>query len=285
MPNALEKLEEVSPQLVAVALSDDRYWRRIWQSIVWQTEEYVKKDFTYSLVAACFLGFLTLLDGSASMSTLYWSGIGFLAAFGARLGQHAISAVALTDRAVRKELASSEQRYQELTKYKIVFEIDEALTRVRLHNESPTVVRVTANIALYFISKDQNDWSLKRLDVTLHRLQPGSASEIYAYHFMRYTSGNNQPIGGFERMLIQGGTKSETYIATAHISIGDEVKSANELDSLCFLRVTMTATSNQPPLEADVFLNWEDALSELGARPTFIAGVETINKITDRRIG
>jgi hypothetical protein len=169
----------------------------------------------------------------------------------------------------------------------LVFEIDEALTRIRIHDESPTVVRVTADVGLYFVSKDTNDWALKRLDVSLHRLIPGGPVKIYGYHFMRYRHVSGAPIdtAQFERMVIQRGTKTETYIASGIISLGEEIKAVSDLGSLCFLRVTMEATSNQPPLNADLFFTWEGALNPDGIRPTLIAGVDTINKITDTRIG
>lgn len=143
-----------------------------------------------------------------------------------------------------------------------------------------------ADIGLLFVSKDVHQWALKRLDVTLHRLQAGGSVEIYAYRFMRYRHDAGQPIdnAGFERMLVQLGIKTPTYVATAHISLGDEIKKPEDLGDLCFLRITMEATGNQPPLQGDMFFSWQDALSENGAQPTFIIGVDTINKITDTRI-
>src|SRR6266542_3104070 len=77
--------------LATIALFSGGYWQRVWGFIIWQTEEYVKKDFAYSIVAAFFIAVLTLLDGSATITTLYWSVIGFLAVFVARIGQHTIT--------------------------------------------------------------------------------------------------------------------------------------------------------------------------------------------------
>ena len=122
--------QEAPAPLVAIALSSDSYWPRIWKSIVWQTEEYVKKDFAYSCVAGIFLGFLTLLDGSATLTTLYWSVIGFFAVFGARLAAHAVTALSLTDATINKALEASDRRLTELTKEKLIFEVEERGSRV-----------------------------------------------------------------------------------------------------------------------------------------------------------
>jgi hypothetical protein len=101
----------------------------------------------------------------------------------------------------------------------------------------------------------------------------------------RHASGASIDTAQFERTVIPRGSKTDTYIASGIISFGEEIKTVSDLGSLCFLRVTMEATSHQPPLNADLFFSWEGALTPDGVRPTLIAGVDTINKITDTRIG
>jgi hypothetical protein len=185
---------------------------------------------------------------------------------------------------LREELTKAESRYAELTKYKIVPQIDEAATRIYLHTESPTVVRITAHISLRFENKDIYAWTMKGLDVELHKV--GQPKAIWTWVHLRYMSeGLSVPKEKVEGMVVPAGQMTKPYIAIALLSLDeDEIKQASDLDLATYLNLVMNA-SNQPPFNVKIFVSWEQALKEGGARPLYVINAETINKLTDHRLG
>jgi hypothetical protein len=123
--------EEVSARINAIALSNESYWQRVRQIVVWQTGEYFKNDFLYSTVAAIFMGLLALIwHGGVDTTALYFGIVGFLVVFAARFGQHVVITPKLIDNVTRNALNEGEQRYTELTKHKLVFEVRQQGCRV-----------------------------------------------------------------------------------------------------------------------------------------------------------
>lgn len=241
----------------------------------------MKKDFAYSLVAACFVGALTLIDGSATMSTLYWAVIGFLAIFGARLGQHAVSAPSMIDSAIKRELLITKDRCTELTRDRLVFEIDGENTFIRLEqhgsDQAGLLVRIWVHIQLRFENLDERPISMKKLDLTLHR----GASEVFAWLSIARYSMNGIPIpkGDIEGMMVQGNRLTPWYLIEAALTVADDqVVHATDLDVGHSLTLTMYAGGYQPPFEARFHPNWSQALEPQGTKLICVTGATYIDR-------
>jgi hypothetical protein len=279
--NSLAVLAQQQP-ISTVALSSDSYWGRVWQCIVWQTGEYVKNDFAYSFVAAVFVGLLTLVDGSATISTLYWSVIGFLAVFGTRLGQHAVSAPPMIDSAIRQELAASQSQLAELTRDKLVFEIDGENTTIRVNEagseQSGLVIRIWLDVQLRFENLDEHSTSMKRLNFTLHR----GGSEIFAWLSVAQYSSNGIPINkkDIEGMMIQGNRLTPWYSVRAALTVADnQIVHATDLrDGRDYIALTMYAGGYQPPFTARLIPHWSAALEPNGTKQMSVTGALYIEK-------
>jgi len=63
------------------------------------------------------------------------------------------------------------QRYDELTKHKLKFKVDEVSTRVFVETPSSDIVNITGKIKLRFENEDTHAWSMKALSLTLHKWQ------------------------------------------------------------------------------------------------------------------
>ncbi len=276
--------------MATIALSSGGYWQRVWGSIIWQTEEYVKKDFAYSIVAAFFIAVLTLLDGSATITTLYWSVIGFLAVFVARIGQHTITTPALLDQTIKHQLLECEQRFDRLTEYKLIFEIDLRNTRVRVEESRPNQgephsIRIMANIQLRFENRDIYPLSMKGLDITLHRLGVVDGlprAEIFTFLAILRITSNGIQINkrDFEGMMIQERRLTSFYLVEAMIAIenDEEIERSKDLDVVHFLRVSMKAGGYQPEFAAHLHPHWPEALEEGGTDQVFVTKAPVINK-------
>lgn len=274
--------EEVSVPVIAIALSDQSYWQRFRRIVVWETGEYVKKDFAYSAVAAIFIGALTLLwEGGISLTAAYWSAIGFIAVFVARLGQHVINTPKLIDSATRNALNASEGKYAQLTKNKVIFELDEIGTRVFI-TQDPTVIR--ARLKLRFHNKEPYDEHVRSMRLSLHHLASGEIGTWIIDDRYYGLDGTEIPREGFEGMLIQGKRLTPWYFCVISIDLmqGENTRIPEDLTGAHCLSVTMAAT-NQEPYESQIFLNWEKACDKNGTA-ILSYGAPAIRRWESRRL-
>jgi hypothetical protein len=175
--------------------------------------------------------------------------------------------------------------YEQLTKHKVKFEIDELSTRVFLQTPSKDSVLIVAKIKLRFENTDTHDWHMKKVVVTLHNLRTPKQEEISTWILdERYTSGAvEMQAESFEGMLIQAGRLTPWYVYTVTLTgVQDSLKSPDELTSGHFLHVSMQA-SNQEPLDSSMFVDWERALTKNGA-PVLSFGAAAIRSWENRRL-
>lgn len=243
-----------------------RYSARLFVRATHKTKEYLTVEIFASSVAGLVVGGLTSgfswsSAGIGVLTFLVFMLIGFLIHLA--LAPHGLDAES------QQEIATLQNTFKELTEYKLSFEIDERTTRVYLYEPKSTLesLALAAKIKLRFENKDTHPISMKRLDVKLCRLVPEQeAKEIYTTITLMYTSNGKQiKEEDFEGMMIQDRRLTPFYSVEAVMVIDDEeVKSASDLDGLCFLRLTMEAGGYQPLFSADLFLSWKDALKETG---------------------
>jgi hypothetical protein len=170
---------------------------------------------------------------------------------------------------IRAELKKAELRYEELTKYKIEFKVDEVSSRVFTQATSKDTVLIQAKIKLQFENKDIYPWSMKELKVTLHKLEP-QLPEITTYvvndEYMDGSDKQSIPRDQFEGMLIQGGRVTPWYTYWIWLVVGsdEEIKKPEDLTGDHFLRLSMQA-SNQNELHSKIFPDWAKATKDNGA--------------------
>jgi hypothetical protein len=185
-----------------------------------------------------------------------------------------------------EERDALKSQVEELTKYRVRFELDEVSTRVFVQTPSEGLFLIIARIKLRFENLTVNDWSMKKVDLTLHELSAPQEKHVYTFVVNdRYfgASGVEIPRESFEGMVIQGGRLTEWY--TCSISLmpaKDENFGADQLTSSHFLRLSMQV-SNQPPLECSMFIEWERAGTERGA-PVLSFGAPAVRFHENRRL-
>lgn len=186
----------------------------------------------------------------------------------------------------RKKRMRAENDLAKLNEHKLIFEVDQRATRVYLKeypNQYP-LLGIVAQIKLRFENKDIHPMSMKRLDLSLHELQPEKPTkDIYTAISFRYSmNGTEIKRDEFEGMMIQGRRLTPFYLVEATMPIDDEaVKSSNDLTSLHFLRLTMDAGGYQATFSGDLFLSWKHALGDKGTDLTVTFNAPAI--ITDYR--
>ena len=194
--------------------------------------------------------------------------------------------------AYRFALSYSKQ-WEELTRYKVKFRIDEVSTRIFVQQSSEGIAVITAKIKHQFENEDTHPWTMKQLHLTLHKrdgedkwVPPKKSKEIYTHvlsdQYMHGSAQNSSeiPRDQFEGMLIQDGRVTPWYIAVIMLMHTGEIK---DLTSDYFLRLSMDA-SNQQPFEANMFIDWADASRDNGAS-VISFGAPAIRQFENRRIG
>jgi hypothetical protein len=183
------------------------------------------------------------------------------------------------------------KRWEESTKYKVKFRIDEVSTRVFVQQSSEEIAVITAKIKHQFENEDTHPWTMKQLHLTLHKrdgednlIPPKKSKEIYTHVLSdQYMHGSNLseiPRDQFEGMLIQDGRVTPWYIAVIMLMHTGEIA---DLRRDYFLRLSMDA-SNQQPFEANMFVDWAEASRDNGAS-VISFGAPAIRQFENRRIG
>ncbi|SRR6266404_1406305 len=180
------------------------------------------------------------------------------------------------------------KRFERMIKHKLIFEIDERSTTVELvenQDKSPSL-GIRAKIRLRFENKDLHPMSMKRLNLTLHELQANKQPrEFFTTISFRYSmDGTEIKRDDFEGMMVQDRRLTPFYLVDAFMLIDDEnIKSANDLTGIHFLRLTMDAGEYQSPFRADLFLGWKHALETGGTALTITMNAPAI-RMDYRRI-
>lgn len=177
---------------------------------------------------------------------------------------------------ITESLNASEQRYTELTKHKIVFEIRQAGCRIFLRDlggENP--VEVTVKLELRFENKDTATWAVKGLRISL--CEQGE-EDIYLTAVKHYNLGKTAIAKrDFERTAVLAGDVTETYSIHATLSISDKrIQTVNDLNAAHFIKVALRTNATQSPVEAAIHLDWTAAIKDRGTIPTRIDGVPVV---------
>ena len=177
------------------------------------------------------------------------------------------------------------KRYEDLTKNKVIFELDEVSTRVFVIRDPGLI---TAKLKLRFQNKEPHDEHLRTLRLSLHDYRQGG--EILTWIVEDRYFGLNGPIEmeilrqGFEGMSIQAKRLTPWYIARITIDVMQEekIRIPERLTDSHYLMVTMDVT-NQEPFKTRIFVNWEKADNKNGV-PILSIGAPAIRRFEDRRI-
>lgn len=177
---------------------------------------------------------------------------------------------------------SYSEQYQQLTKNKVIFELDEITTRVFVREDPPLI---TAWLKLRFQNKEQADEHIKTLRMALYDYSTGK--EVFSWIIDDRYYGANEveiPRDAFEGMLIQAKRLTPWYFC--HISIdvasSENFKLPKDLTETHHLQVIMTAT-NQEEFKTRIFVNWEKAQKPTGTAIRSI-GAPAIRPYENRRI-
>jgi hypothetical protein len=142
---------------------------------------------------------------------------------------------------------SFSKRYEELTKNKIEFDVDEGKSKVSFADDL-----LVAGIVIQFENKDIHPWTMKGLDFSLHRTVGKKVEDIFTMLNITYAvSGIDIPKDQFEGMLIPDGRVTPFYEAKVGIHIIDkEFVGFENMGYDHFIRISMDA-SNQPRFSRD----------------------------------
>jgi hypothetical protein len=195
--------------------------------------------------------------------------------FGAAIGSFILGSYYIWVREHRK--------LEELTKHKLIFEIDERNTRVRVE-QTKSALRIFANIQLWFENMDIHPLSVKEIDISLHRYgikDVRDAADIFTLFAILRVSSNGVPINKneLEGMMIQERRVTPFYLIEAMLAIEDEqIKTATDLDAVTYIKVTMRSSGYQPEFTAKLFPHWPAALEDKGTSQIFVTGAPSISK-------
>jgi hypothetical protein len=170
-----------------------------------------------------------------------------------------------------------------LANHKLIFEIDERNTVIKVQ-ETNSAIRIFANIQLRFENRSAHSLSLKGLDMSLHRngiVNKRSAADIFTLFAILRVSRNGEQINKeeLEGLTFDGHQLSPFYLFEAMLGIDDEkVKTAQDLDPVHYLRITMQASGGEPKFTADLYAHWQGALKEKGTSQIHVLGAPSISK-------
>jgi hypothetical protein len=189
---------------------------------------------------------------------------------------HVVRAPYELDKRQGKELQQLKTELDELTKHRLVFEIDERTTKISVH-ETNSTLRIFATIGIRFNNKDAHPDSMKQIKLTLHR----GGKEIFTLWALLRISSNGVQIGkeSFEGMMIQDHRLTPLYELEFMLGIEDDrIKKASDFTYNDFLRVSMQAGGHQPVLSANLHPYWDAALRPEGTDQVTITGAPTIER-------
>lgn len=151
--------------------------------------------------------------------------------------------------------SSFNQRYEDITKYKIVFEVDEGKSNLTFKENEP----ITLKLVLRFENTDIHRWSMKKLDFTLHEIVGKNTREFFTMYSLAYSSnGVLIPNEQIEGMTLAGGQLTQYYEAHVFLSVVDEdFKGFGNTKGFLVVRAHMDA-SNQPMYTTDYYLSVDE---------------------------
>jgi hypothetical protein len=185
---------------------------------------------------------------------------------------------------ITKERDSLKSQYEELTKHKLIFEIDQRHTVIRVE-QTKSALRIFANIQLRFENKDIYPLYVKGVEISLRRYGiegVRKASEIYTrFAVLRFSSnGTSLNKSELENMLVQERRVTPFYMIETMLAIEDEhIKDASDLDAVTYLMVTLRSSGSQPEFSAKLFLSWESALTSEGTSVLSVQGAPYISRV------
>jgi hypothetical protein len=142
------------------------------------------------------------------------------------------------------------RRYEDITKHKITFEVDEGQSEISFKDV------VTAKIVLRFENTDIHQWSMKKLDFTLHEVAAKNTREFFTMYRLVYRLNDIAiPSNQFEGMMLEGGELTPYYEVNVFLSIVDkDFKGFENTEGFHLLRIQMDA-SNQPMYTSEFYLS------------------------------
>ena len=179
--------------------------------------------------------------------------------------------------------AAERRRLEELTKHKLIFEIDERSTRIRVE-QTKSAIRVFANIQLRFENRDTYPLSVKGIEITLHRLGikgVRDAADIFTLFAILRLSSNGAPINKdeLENIMVQERRVTPFYMIEAMLAIQDsQIKTATDLDVTDYIKITLRGSGYQPDFTAKLYPYWKAALEDKGTSQLVIVGASSILK-------
>jgi hypothetical protein len=233
-------------------------------------------------LAALWGDWVTRMSGAASIV------LAFLAAYWEFIVKHGKVALWIASAvcfviASYRVWAKERRRLDELTKHKLIFEIDERSTSIRV-DQTKSAIRIFANIQLWFENMDIHPLSVKGINFTLHRMgikRVRDASDIYTLLAILRVSSNGVPINkdDLEGMMIQERRVTPFYLIEAMLAIEDEqIRAAADLDFLTYIKVVLRGSGSQPEFTAKLFPHWEAALGREGMSQITVRGASSIRR-------
>lgn len=179
--------------------------------------------------------------------------------------------------------AAERRRLEELTKHKLIFEIDERSMRIRVE-QTKSSIRIFANTQLRFENRDTYPLNVKGIDITLHRSGikgVRGAADIFTLFAILRLSSNGVLINKdeLENMMVQERRVTPFYLIEAMLAIEDEqIKTATDLDVTDYIKITMRGSGYQPDFTAELYPYWKAALEDEGTSQMVLVGAPSIHK-------
>jgi hypothetical protein len=187
-----------------------------------------------------------------------------------------LTAVKLEIEKLRAEIAESQN-------HKLIFEIDERNTTLRLE-QTNSAIRIWLHLQLRFENKDIHPLSVKSINITLHRMgivNVRESEDVFTLFAVLRLSSNGAQINkdALEGLTIAGRQVSPFYLVEAMIAIEDEqIETAKDLSAGDYLLVTMQSSGHQPEFTAKLHPHWEGTLEQGGTRIVHVIGAPSIPK-------
>lgn len=185
--------------------------------------------------------------------------------------------------ASERERDALKGQLEELTKHKLIFEIDQRHTVIRVQ-QTENAIRIFANIQLRFENKDIYPLSVKGIEISLHRHgieDVREASDVFTLFAILRLSSNGAPINKdeLENMMVQERRVTPFYLIETMLAIEDEqIKAATDLDVTDYLRITLHSSGHQPAFVAYLHPYWTAALGNEGTNQSVVTGARSITK-------
>lgn len=184
---------------------------------------------------------------------------------------------------VQAELEAAKAEIEESQRNKLIFEVDQRNSRVRVE-QTKSAIRIWLNLQLRFENKGIHPLSVKRFDISLHRMgivDVRDHEDIFTLFAILRVSSNGVRLNkdALEGLTIAGHELSPFYLIETMIAVEDEhIKTAEDLDAVTYLRVAMQSSGNQPEVTAELHAHWKGALGDEGTSLILVTGAPYIPK-------